>query len=233
ELKTPLTAVREGVELLRDDVGGRLTPEQHEIVRIARDNTLSLQKLIEDLLAWHQTRATEPATLGPVVLSEVVERVIREQKLATLARAIAFDCDLKPLTVVGDHEKLRTILDNLVSNAIKYSPRGGTVKVGLRGRDGRALLEVADEGPGVVPEERERIFETFYQGHAKAEGRIKGSGLGLAIARECARAQGGSIEVTERNDGRNGALFLLSLPLGEREAVLARERISALLASDK
>ena len=68
ELKTPLTAVREGAELLRDNVGGRLTPDQHEIVRIVRDNTLSLQKLIEDLLAYQQTRAMEPATLGPLRL---------------------------------------------------------------------------------------------------------------------------------------------------------------------
>src|SRR5262249_16845827 len=80
ELKTPLTAVREGTELLRDNVGGRLTSEQREIVRIVRENTLALQKLIEDLLAYHQTRAIEPATLGPVVLSEIVRQVAKEQK---------------------------------------------------------------------------------------------------------------------------------------------------------
>ena len=233
ELKTPLTAVREGVELLRDDVGGRLTPEQHEIVRIVRDNTLSLQKLIEDLLAWHQTRATEPATVGPVVLSEVMERVIREQKLAALARTVTFECESKPLAVVGDREKLRTIVDNLVSNAIKYSPRGGTVRVRIRAEDGHAVLEVADEGPGVAPGERERIFESFYQGQARAEGRIKSSGLGLAIAREYAQAQNGRIEVGEREDGHAGALFRLRLPLAVRDALPVRERVSALIGSGK
>ncbi|MBS0326755.1 MAG: sensor histidine kinase [Proteobacteria bacterium] len=233
ELKTPLTAVREGVELLRDDVGGRLTPEQHDIVRIVRDNTLSLQKLIEDLLAWHQTRAMEPATLGPVVLSDVVERVMREQKLAALARTVTFDCDVKPVAVVGDLEKLRTILDNLVSNAIKYSPRGGTVKVRIRGERGHAVLEVADEGPGVAPGERERIFESFYQGQARAEGRIKGSGLGLAIAREYAHAQNGRIEVDARDDGRDGAVFRLTLPLIGRGAAPVREHVSDLVASGK
>ncbi len=91
ELKTPLTAVREGAELLRDNVGGELTPEQHDIVRIVRDNTLSLQKLIEDLLAYQQTRAMEPATLGPVALADVVRRVVREQKLAALARMVTFE----------------------------------------------------------------------------------------------------------------------------------------------
>ena len=81
ELKTPLTAVREGAELLRDNVGGKLSPEQQDIVRIVRENTLSLQKLIEDLLTYHQTRAMEPQTLGPVSL--------RRRRAARAARAEA------------------------------------------------------------------------------------------------------------------------------------------------
>ena len=96
ELKTPLTAVREGAELLRDDVGGKLTPEQRDIVRIVRDNTLSLQKLIEDLLAYQQTRAMEPAALRPVALPDVVARVVREQRLAAVARMITFDAKIEP-----------------------------------------------------------------------------------------------------------------------------------------
>ncbi len=84
ELKTPLTAVREGAELLRDRVAGDLSPGQRDIVRIVRENTLQLQKLIEDLLTYHQTRALEPQALGPVALPDVVRRVIREHKLAAL-----------------------------------------------------------------------------------------------------------------------------------------------------
>ena len=91
ELKTPLTAVREGAELLRDNVGGKLSPEQQEIVRIVRENTLSLQKLIEDLLTYHQTRAMEPQTVGPVSMPDVVRRVLSEHKLAAFARMVTFD----------------------------------------------------------------------------------------------------------------------------------------------
>ena len=92
ELKTPLTAVREGAELLRDDVGGKLTPEQRDIVRIVRDNTLSLQKLIEDLLAYQQTRAMEPAALGPGRTARRRARAsCREQRLAALARMVTFE----------------------------------------------------------------------------------------------------------------------------------------------
>jgi two-component system sensor histidine kinase GlrK len=234
ELKTPLTAVREGAELLRDGVGGRLTPEQNDIVRIVRDNTLSLQKLIEDLLAYHQTRAMEPAALGPVALPEVAARVLREQRLAALGRMIAFETNLRPATVIGDAEKLRTIVDNLLSNAIKYSPRNATIRMNVGVRDGFAVLDVIDEGRGVSETDRERIFDSFYQGPPPIDGRIKGSGLGLAIAREYALAQGGRIEVAGRPDGRSGAWFRLSLPLATVEAAhkLAPARAAA-LASGK
>ena len=212
ELKTPLTAVREGAELLRDNVGGKLSPEQRDIVRIVRENTLSLQKLIEDLLTYHQTRAMEPQTLGPVYLPDVVGRVVREHKLAALARMIAFEPDLKPAQVIGDGDKIRTIVDNLVSNAIKYSPRSGAIAIDLRTVDGFAVLDVVDQGHGVDPGDRQKIFESFYQGKPPVEGRVKGSGLGLAIAREYALAHGGRIEVLDRSDGRRGAHFRLMLP---------------------
>ena len=213
ELKTPLTAVREGAELLRDDVGGKLTTEQRDIVRIVRDNTLSLQKLIENLLAYQQSRAMEPTALGPVALPDIVNRVVREQRLAALGRMITVDAKVRPATVIGDVEKLRTIVDNLLSNAIKYSPRNATVQLAVGVKDGYAVLDVIDEGRGVAPAERTQIFESFYQGPAPVDGRVKGSGLGLAIAREYAHAHGGRIEVAGRLDGRSGAWFRLSLPL--------------------
>ena len=218
ELKTPLTAVREGAELLRDNVGGRLSPEQREIVRIVRENSLSLQKLIEDLLSYHQTRAIEPQTVGPVLMADVVRRVLREHKLAAFARMVTFDARLRPALIVGDADKLRTIVDNLVSNAVKYSPRSATIEVGLSVERGFAVLDVIDAGPGIDPGERERIFESFYQGQPPVDGRVKGSGLGLAIAREYALAHGGRVEVNDRRDGKPGAHFRLWLPLAPGDA---------------
>ena len=123
--------------------------------------------------------------------------------------------------MVGDADRIRVIIDNLVSNAIKYSPRAGVIAVTLAQEDGCAVLDVIDEGHGVDPAERERIFESFYQGKAPMEGRVKGSGLGLAIAHEYAMAQGGRIEVRDRADGRRGAHFRLWLPLA---AAPMRER---------
>jgi two-component system sensor histidine kinase GlrK len=221
ELKTPLTAVREGAELLRDRVGGELSPAQQEIVRIVRENTLQLQKLIEDLLTYHQTRSIEPQTLGPVPLADVIRRVIREHKLAAFARMITFDTKVKPAVVVGDAEKIRAIVDNLISNAIKYSPRSGMISLDLRTEGVHAVLDVIDQGPGVDPDDRPRIFDSFYQGKPAPEGRIKGSGLGLAIASEYALAHGGRIDLLDRPDGRRGAHFRLWLPLAAAEHVAA------------
>ncbi len=212
ELKTPLTAVREGAELLHDNVGGPLSPQQREIVRIVRENTLSLQKLIEDLLTYHQTRAMEPQSVGQVHLPDVIRRVVKEHKLAAFARMVTFETKLEPALVIGDAEKIRTIVDNLVSNAIKYSPRSGVIALDLAIDQAAAVLDVVDQGHGVEPGERERIFDSFYQGKAPPEGRVKGSGLGLAIAREYVLAHGGRIEVLDRADGRPGARFRLWLP---------------------
>lgn len=216
ELKTPLTAIREGAELLRDRVGGDLSKEQDEVVRIVRENSLQLQKLIEDLLHYHQTRAMEPHSVGPVALAEILRRVLREHKLAAFARGITIEARMRPVEVLGDAEKLRVVADNLVSNAIKYSPRGGAVRLELGATDSDAVLDVLDQGPGVRPEEAEKIFESFYQGKAPAEGRVKGSGLGLAIAREYVLAHGGKVGLVLSNEpGRRGAHFRVILPLGE------------------
>lgn len=232
ELKTPLTAVREGAELLRDEVAGELSPSQLDIVRIVRENTLQLQKLIEDLLNYHQTRATEPESLAPVALADIVLRVIAEQKLAALGRMVMLDTRLAPVKVFGNADRIRTIVDNLLSNAIKYSPRSGTVRIELTTEPRAAVLDVIDEGHGVDPSERERIFESFYQGSAPMEGRVKGSGLGLAIARDYAVAHGGRIDVQGRADGRRGAHFRLTLPLhsegaGGRSGDAVADRLAA------
>ncbi len=105
------------------------------------------------------------------------------------------------------------MIDNLLSNSIKYSPRAGQIQITLGQQSGYAVLDVIDQGPGIPVPERERVFESFYTGKPPAEGKVKGSGLGLAIAREYALAHGGRIEILDRADGNRGAHFRLWLPL--------------------
>ena len=160
----------------------------------------------------------EPQRTGPVAMADVVRRVLREHKLAALARMVAFDAKLKPALIFGDADKIRTIVDNLVSNAVKYSPRSASVTVALGIERGFAVLDVIDHGPGIDAAERQRIFDSFYQGRPPVDGQVKGSGLGLAIAREYASAHGGRIEVLDRPDRGHGAHFRLWLPLAAADA---------------
>ena len=110
----------------------------------------------------------------------------------------------------ADKEKLRTVAANLVSNAIKYSPDGGIISLALHPEGDKVVLDVEDAGPGIPPEDRDRIFDWFYQGEHVHRGRVSGSGLGLAIAREFVLAHGGRIEVVD--DLAAGAHFRVTLP---------------------
>jgi two-component system sensor histidine kinase GlrK len=214
ELKTPLTALREGAELLNDQVGGPLAPPQRQVVTIMRDNSVKLQRLIEDLLdyqrALHAAASLEPR---PVALDALVREVARSHELAMRAKAQALALDLDKVTLEADPEKLRSIIDNLLGNAVKFTPGGGTITVAARARSGHlggeAVIDVVDSGPGVPVEEREAIFNSFFRGRAQASGRIEGTGLGLAIAREFAEAHGGRISVVA---SAKGGHFRVTLP---------------------
>ncbi len=211
ELKTPLTAVREGSELLNDRIVGEMSMQQTDVVRIIRDNTVSLQRLIEDLLSYQQHKSATALKVETVELKPVIERVVREHRLEMLSRVITVDVRGVPITLQADREQLRVVLDNLVSNAIKYTSAGGKVRI-ISSIDGAvAQIDVEDDGPGVALEEQERVFESFYRGDASANGKIKGSGLGLAIVREYVLAHQGHVYVVE--PGKPGGRFRVRLPL--------------------
>jgi two-component system sensor histidine kinase GlrK len=210
ELKTPLTALREGAELLNDQVGGPLAPPQRQVVSIMRDNSVKLQRLIEDLLdyqrALHAAASLLPRT---VALENLIREVVRPHQLVMQSRGQSLSLELDKLTLEADDEKLRSILDNLIGNAVKFTPSGGSVTIAARANGPDAVIDVIDSGPGVPPEEREAIFDSFFRGRAKASGRIEGTGLGLAIAREFAEAHGGRIDVVTRTSGGH---FRVTLP---------------------
>jgi two-component system sensor histidine kinase GlrK len=210
ELKTPLAALREGAELLGDQVGGPLAPPQRRVVSIMRDNSVKLQRMIEELLDFQRAlHASATLALAPVRLDELAREAARAHELAARAKCQRLVLEARALTVEGDAPKLRSILENLVGNAVKFAPRDGTVTVLVAEHGAEALVEVIDSGPGVPPEEREAIFDTFFRGRPRQGARIEGSGLGLAIAREFAEAHGGQIRVV--GEGRGGH-FQLVLP---------------------
>ena len=210
DLKTPLTILREGSELLAEEVAGSLSERQREIVLILKQNSLELQRLIETLLRHGEAEFhLAPVKLQTVKPSEIIAAIIERQKLACSARNIRVSLQMEDFAMQTDPDRLRVVFDNLLSNAVKYSPDEGEIVVSARRQGGKARLEVVDQGPGVAPVERERIFEPFYRGSANATGAVRGSGLGLSIARDHVLAMGGDISVGE-GQGR----FTVSLPLG-------------------
>jgi two-component system sensor histidine kinase GlrK len=212
ELKTPLTALREGAELMSEEVVGKLTPEQREIAEILRHNSIELQKLIEDLLSYGASQFHKPSLeMQDVNIRHVIHRVLDDQKLAMRAKNLKTDVAAPDIVLLADFEKLRVMLDNLISNAIKFSPPGGAVRVVARRQDDSLELEVSDSGPGVSPEDRVRVFEPFYRGDPAADTLVKGTGIGLSVVREYAQLHGGSVEVVA--DSNPGARVRITLPL--------------------
>jgi len=208
ELKTPLAALREGSSLLTEGAAGTLTAGQGKIVAIMRNNALRLQALIDGLLklqkAGYAGDRLEPV---PVRLDELIQQVLATHQLAARDKHLRFAGSLAPLTVAGGKEELTTVVNNLVSNAIKFSPDGGTVSLTLTQQEHLAVLEIADQGRGVPEDDRKRIFEPFYRSSNSKD--VGGVGLGLAIAREFAVAHGGSLEILE---SQAGAHFRVLLP---------------------
>ncbi len=212
ELKTPLTAIREGAELMNECIFGDLNDQQKEIVGILRDSSQHLQKLIEDLLNFSilRTRASS-IVRSNIELKAIIEVVLEYHRIALLSRNLNLQLSLQPVSLDADKEKMRILVDNLISNAIKYSPDGGSLRVKLYRHNDLAVIEVADSGPGIPEEEHNRIFEAFYQGAPAQGGHIRGTGLGLSIAMEYAQAHGGNISVV--NSGQEGACLHVILPM--------------------
>lgn len=211
ELKTPLAAIYESSALLRDGAVGELSAEQREIICIQGNNCQRLQRLIEDLLRYNADSFSVLNMMPqPVRLDRVIDGVVAAHELALKSRHLNVARDVERITVQGDAEQLRVVIDNLMTNAIRFSPAGSTIRVALHSDAERAVFEVLDEGPGILPEEAGKIFEAFYQGAAPDKELYKGTGLGLAIAEEYAKANGGTIEALVSDSGGH---FRLTLPL--------------------
>jgi two-component system, NtrC family, sensor histidine kinase GlrK len=215
ELKTPLTALREGSDLLSSGVVGNLNAEQREIARILQENSIELRKLIEGLLNYSAVHAQATYLDARIVpLKDLVRRVIYDRKLAIVAKNLRIEMNCENVAAHCDEDKIRVVLDNLLSNAVKFSPERGLISIKLYKERGDAVFEVLDEGPGIPEPEREKIFEAFYRGTETPVAAIKGSGLGLSIVKEYVTLHRGRIEVLEGP----GAHFRIRFPRRQADA---------------
>jgi two-component system sensor histidine kinase GlrK len=223
ELKTPLANIREGTELLMDGAVGELQSAQREVAAILRENGMKLQRLIENLLSFSAWQAKSVGLdITEFKLRPLIKSVLENQQLTLVGQRVRLDVQVEDLTPWADRAKVRLILDNLLSNAIKFTPRGGTISIQARGERDQLLLDVMDSGPGIPADERNRIFEAFYQGKTPQGGHVKGTGIGLSVVIEFVNAHGGSIEIFDAKAG--GAHFRVRLPL--RQALPAAPQSS-------
>jgi len=212
ELKTPLANIREGTELLMDGAVGELDSSQREVTAILRENGIKLQRMIENLLsfsAWQTSSVGLEAS--EFRLRPLVKQVLENQQLTLLSQRVRLEVRVEDITLVADRGKIRLILENLVSNAVKYSPKGGTIHVRARAAGGQLILDVADNGPGIPPEDRGHIFDAFYTGRAARSSAVKGTGIGLSVVLEFVSAHHGTVEIV---DGEfPGAHFRITMPI--------------------
>ncbi|MEU4834431.1 HAMP domain-containing sensor histidine kinase [Streptosporangium sp. NPDC023615] len=210
ELRTPLTSIRGFAEFYRQAPGIDAAP----LMRRVESEAVRMGLLVDDLLMLARMDQQRPMVMRPVDLLAIAADAVHDARILAPGREVGLSVDGSALIVSGDEVRLRQVVGNLMTNALTHTPDGTPVRVALRGEDGMAVIEVADEGPGLTSEQRERVFERFYRADS-ARGRRApedgGSGLGLAIVSAMVEAHGGDVAV-ESEPGK-GATFRVFLPL--------------------
>jgi len=212
ELRTPLTSIRGYLELLLED-GGNLSPEQERFLGVVDRNSERLLHLVGDLLFLAQVDAGKlTIEREDVDFEQVVQDSVETLRPIAEARQIELVTSITPVPrLVGDRARLAQVLDNLLSNALKFTPEGGRVSVALRADGDRAIVEVEDNGVGIPRAEQNRLFERFFRSSRAMENAIPGTGLGLAITKAIAERHEGRISVESEEDV--GTSVRLELPL--------------------
>ena len=223
ELKTPLTAIREASELLNDGVAGALSPQQADVIRILRDNSLRLQKMIENLLKYtkiqfdsitlndsrNDSRNDSKLNVRAQPLKNILDDILQAYELSIANKKININFNIENIVIQKNTETLRSILDNLISNAVKFTPENGEIGISASQTKSTMTIAVKDTGLGIAENNKYALFEPFYRGNQPNTGLVSGSGLGLFIAKEASNTLGGVLSLAPCEVG---AHFILTIP---------------------
>lgn len=214
ELRSPLTVVKEALDLVYDGTVGEVSDRQKEILKMGLDNTRRLNRLIDGLLDITKIEAgVMPMNMAETDFGALLSATAGDYSFLASERGIALKTELPEQRLSGfcDRDKLREVLVNLASNAIKFTPRGGSIVFSLRPWEGQALFCVENTGRGIEPEDLPKLFSKFSRVGSTAEPGVEGTGLGLAISRGIVEMHSGHIWA-ESDPGKNCKFFVL-LPL--------------------
>jgi len=226
ELRTPLTSIRGYIELLLDD--GKVDADQRRYLEVVDRNSERLLELVSDLLFLAQIEAGKLGIdRSQVDLSKIVDECIETSSPVADARGIELVAKVDRVArLQGDRARLAQVLDNLVSNGLKFTESGGKVEVRLRAENGKAVLEVEDTGVGIPAAEQEHLFERFFRSSIATDSAIPGTGLGLTITKAIVERHGGRIQVESTENV--GTTVRAELPLqADRELRAASRELAA------
>ncbi|MSX01702.1 MAG: HAMP domain-containing protein [Actinobacteria bacterium] len=202
ELRTPLTSILANLELLSDELDG----DRKEAADAALRSSQRMRRIVADLLLLARSDGQQTLTRRPLDLASVVREAVAEAEALTDDHVLTVEAEA-PTIVIGDRDELHRLVTNLTENAIRHTPAATAVVVAVAAEGSSAVLSVSDNGPGIAPEQRARIFERFVRRDGDRGG---SSGLGLAIVRSVAEAHGGSVAI---EDADPGSRFVVRLPL--------------------
>lgn len=214
QLKTPLSAIKGYLEVLMSEDLGKLTPKQQEYLEDALENTNQMISLVRDILDVARIEANL-MEMKPKLTN--LEKIVKEtvEEFSFLARAKNCDLSLKVFNKLPslniDPIKIKQVVTNIISNAILYNKRKGTVKVSLQKKGKKALFCCQDTGIGITKEEKTKIFTKFYRSERAFVRQTSGSGLGLFISKAIIEKSGGKIWFESQNG--KGSIFCFSLPM--------------------
>jgi two-component system sensor histidine kinase ChvG len=216
ELKNPLASLRSALEA----VGKVDDPDtRRKLTDIAVHDVQRIDRLVSEIADASRIDAElSRATFEPVDLAVMISNAVGAREHRMIDQAQTIDVTRKgngPFVVMGVPTRLERVIENLIDNAVSFSPRGGRIEIVISSNAGGITVQVLDEGPGIPAEEREMVFRRFHSVRPEAEGFGDHSGLGLAIARTIVEAHDGSLNIVDPPEGREGACFIVALPLAE------------------
>ena len=217
ELRTPLTIMRGELEAAVQN--SKIDPEAREALGTVLEETVRLSKIVDQLLTMSRLDAGEAfLEITPFDFSELVRTTVEYMRLLVDEKKLALKIDAaEPVRVEGDRSRLQQVIVNLLDNAIKYTPEGGSVSVSVRTEGDNAVLTVADTGIGISEENQAQVFERFYRTDKARSRQMGGTGLGLSIVKSIGAAHGGRVKV-QSTEGR-GSTFRFEIPrLADKEA---------------
>ncbi|HEY6817456.1 MAG TPA: ATP-binding protein, partial [Croceibacterium sp.] len=212
ELKNPLASMRSASESLSKLEDPAL---RAQLIDIARHDVRRIDRLVTEIAEASRIDAElSRATFEPIDLAALIANLVqaREDRGLNAGRRVEIACDAAKTRVLGVPLRIERVVDNLLDNAVSFSPPGGLIEIRLRSADGRVSASVCDQGPGIPATEREKVFARFHSVRPETEGFGDHSGLGLAIARTIAEAHDGTLTIADQPEGHAGACLVLELP---------------------